>query len=169
MFSAPPAQIKKDVNQKLAKDKNGKLKVVEIKKPKLIARPFVYSSEAVDDPAYWMSEAAYYRLGEVSPLPDAAAALTPTEKPWYETLITGAVNLYQTYEVANANRERANAGLPPITNAQYAATQIPANVVPPQTQQGVVRLSGQMTATTKTMLAMGAVLVGFMIFKKGMR
>lgn len=73
----------------------------------------------IDDPDKWLTEERYYGLG-------AAPVTQPEQAPWYGTLATGAMNLYQQYQFARANDKRIQAGQVPIDAREYAAAQLPA-------------------------------------------
>jgi len=78
---------------------------------------YTHPESMMDSPDAWASEHHYYGLG---------ADTTPTESPWYSTLLTGAMSLYQQKVLADANAKRAQSGLAPYNAQQYAEQQIPA-------------------------------------------
>jgi len=73
-----------------------------------------------DDINYWNQESSYYDLGAESP------PAKPDTQPWYATLLTGAMTLYQQKKFADANAQRMQGGLPPVDVQTYAEQQIPA-------------------------------------------
>lgn len=98
--------------------------IVSVKPPAVehskVLYPFTHPESNYDNPNYWESEESYFGLGADTTPPPAQDA-----NPWYVTLASGAMNLYQQYLLSKQNDARAKAGMAPLSAQEYAQTQIP--------------------------------------------